>query len=147
VNGVTKIPNATGGWLSNEDGQKQALAEPDQTGNKLGKLGLSIAPASSIKGAGERGLVVTDVEADGPAAAAGIEPGDVILQIGNRDVASANDVRQALSDVSASGRKKALTLVKRGNDQHYLVLPAKASPSCPGRQHWPVRCAALFLEP
>jgi serine protease Do len=112
-----------------EEGQKQAAAQSDsdQSGSKLDKLGLSIAPASSIRGAGKTGVVVTDVDPSGPAAVAGIEPGDVILKIGEADIRSAKDLRQALSEASSRGRQKALALVKRGNNQHYLALPAKGS--------------------
>jgi serine protease Do len=112
-----------------EEGQKQAAAQSDsdQSSSKLDKLGLSIAPASSIRGAGKTGVVVTDVDPSGPAAVAGIEPGDVILKIGEADIRSAKDLRQALSEASSRGRQKALALVKRGNNQHYLALPAKGS--------------------
>ena len=72
------------------------------------------------------GVVVTEVDPNGPAAETGIEPGDVILKIGDSDVKSAKDLRQALSDTSARGRDKALALVKRGDGQRYVALPAKS---------------------
>jgi serine protease Do len=112
-----------------DEGQKQAAVQSrgdDQTADKFDKLGLSVSPASSVRGAGSDGVVVTEVDPNGPAAETGIEPGDVILKIGDSDIKSAKDLRQALSDTSARGRDKALALVKRGNGQRYLALPAKS---------------------
>jgi serine protease Do len=112
-----------------DEGQKQAAVQnrgDDQTADKFDKLGLSVSPASSVRGAGSEGVVVTEVDPSGPAAETGIEPGDVILKIGDSDIKSAKDLRQALSDTSARGRDKALALVKRGNGQRYVALPAKS---------------------
>jgi serine protease Do len=114
-----------------DEGEKHASAQPADNNagqpDKFDKLGLSIAPASSVSGAGKDGVVVTDVDPAGPAADAGIETGDVILKIGESDIQSAKDLRKALSDAAAKGREKALALVKRGNgQQHYLALPAKS---------------------
>jgi serine protease Do len=111
-----------------KDDAKQQLGQTDQQqGDKLGKLGLSVAPAASAAGAGRSGLVVTDVDPAGAAADAGIQAGDVILKIGERDINSAKDLRQALSDATSRGRNKALALVKSSNGgQRYVALPASA---------------------
>ncbi len=111
--------------------QKQTLAsnENEDEGHQVGKLGLTVAPASSVQGAGSTGVAVTDVDPNGPAASSGIEPGDVILKIGDRDVGSPKELRQALSDAAAKGRSKALALVKHGNAQRYVALPSKEAAS------------------
>ncbi len=106
--------------------QKQTLAQNEAGNQDLGKLGLSVAPASSVMGAGEEGVVVTGVDPDGPAANVGIETGDVILKIGGHDVRSGADLRDALTNAKARGRNKALALIKRGDGQHYVALPAAA---------------------
>lgn len=46
-----------------------------------------------------RGAAVSDVVADSPAAAAGIKPGDVIIEIGGRSIEGARDLTQWLSEV------------------------------------------------
>ena len=72
--------------------------------------------------------MVTQVDPSGAAADFGIQPGDVILKVGERDIASAKDLRQALSDATSRGRNKALALVKSsGGGQRYVTLPAAAS--------------------
>jgi serine protease Do len=107
--------------------QKQMLAGNEQGDHDLGKLGLSVAPASTVSGAGNEGMAVTSVDPDGLAASAGIETGDVILKVGGRAVSSGSDLRKALSDAAAKGRNKALTLIKHGDNQRYVVLPATTS--------------------
>ncbi len=48
------------------------------------------------------GVIVTQVDPDGPAAAAGIERGDLILGIDGQALASARDLVQALADADGS---------------------------------------------
>ena len=111
-----------------KDDVKQQLAEADQPADKLGKLGFSVAPAASLAGAGKSGLVVTEVDPAGAAADAGIQTGDVILKIGEREISSAKDLRQALSEATSRGRSKALALVRSSSgDQRYVALPASAA--------------------
>ncbi len=107
----------------------QVLARTEEDSTDLGKIGLSVASASSVAGAGEEGVLVTEVDPEGAAASSGIEAGDVILKIGDKDVSSAKDLQKALSDASSHGRAKALALIKRGSAQQYIALPSKASMS------------------
>ncbi len=44
----------------------------------------------------DRGVLVSDVEPDGPAAKAGMKAGDVILRVGDRSVLDGDDLRSAL---------------------------------------------------
>ena len=48
-----------------------------------------LAPASSVDGAGDKGVVVTDVNPAGPAAEHGIRSGDVILDVAGKSVSTA----------------------------------------------------------
>jgi serine protease Do len=108
--------------------KSEVMAQNEHGDHDMGKeLGLSVAPASSVMGAGDAGVVITNIDPNGPAAATGIETGDVILKIGGRDVNTVSDLRKALSDASQSGRHKALALIKHGDNQHYVALPATSS--------------------
>jgi serine protease Do len=114
--------------LGTMDDPKQQVAQvPDQKGDDMGKLGLSVAPAGTVAGHGRTGLIVLNVDPAGVAADLGIQAGDVILKVGERDVNSARDLRQALSDAKSRGRAKALALVKTGNAERYVALPAAAA--------------------
>ena len=108
-----------------EEGKPQ-FAQTDEKGDQFGKLGLSVAPAPSEGGRNKAGVVVIDVDPAGAAADAGIQAGDVILKVGERDIASAKDMRRALSDAKSRGRSRALVLVKSGGAERYVALPVAA---------------------
>ena len=61
------------------------------------KLGLTVAPANSVAGAGKEGVVVTEVDPKSAAAERGFKEGDVILEVAGKSVASAGDVREAIT--------------------------------------------------
>ena len=65
-----------------------------------GWLGVSTGPA----GRGEPGALVIAVQRGGPAARAGIEPGDVIVRFGNRDIAEPEDVAGATLETEPGTR-------------------------------------------
>ena len=60
------------------------------------RLGLSVAPASDVAGAGGKGVVITAVDPEGPAAEHGVQSGDVILDVGGKSVGNAGELRSAL---------------------------------------------------
>jgi serine protease Do len=86
-------------------------------------LGLQVAPASEVSGAGGKGVVVTAVDPDGPAAEQGFTTGNVILDVGGKAVANAGDVRQALTDAKAQGKHQVLMRVKMGDATRFVALP------------------------
>jgi serine protease Do len=104
--------------------QKQANAGPDAQSPSHGvpHLGLTVAPASAM-GAGQSGVVVTAVDPDGPAAEAGFETGNVILDVGGKAVANANDIAKALRDAQAQGRHDVLMRVQAGDATHFVAVP------------------------
>jgi serine protease Do len=104
--------------------QTVARNERDNTNpENSAPLGLTIAPANSVPGKGNEGVVVTEVRPDGPAAEKGFHTGDVILEVSGKAVSSPSDVRQALSDAKSAGRHDVLMRVKSGNNTHYVALP------------------------
>jgi serine protease Do len=89
----------------------------------VGQLGLSLAPASSVDGAGDTGVVVTNVDPDGPAAERGIKSGDVILEVAGQTVSGPSDVRKALGAATGKGRHTVLMRVKSGDATRFVALP------------------------
>ena len=79
-------------------------------------LGLSLAPASDVAGAGGKGVVVTAVDPDGAAAEHGFQTGDVILDVGGKAVANLGDVRNALKQAKPAGKRRADAGEERGRD-------------------------------
>jgi serine protease Do len=86
------------------------------------RLGMSVEPA----GRGE-GMVVTEVDPAGPAAQRGIRPGDVILDVAGRSVASMRDMREALTAARADGRRSALIRLRSGEGQRFVAIPLNPS--------------------
>ncbi len=84
-----------------------------------GKLGLAVRPLSG----GERQQLHTEgrlvvEESDGPAAEAGVEPGDVLLAVNGAPVTSVGEFRNS---VTRSGGTVAL-LIQRGHTQIYIPV-------------------------
>ena len=65
------------------------------------------------------GLVVTDVDPTGPAAEAGIDQGDVILEINRKPVSSVADAKAA---IEASGGRPVLLLMSRKGQTIYVTV-------------------------
>ncbi|HWM49135.1 MAG TPA: Do family serine endopeptidase [Xanthobacteraceae bacterium] len=108
--------------------QRQARADSgDQDrevpGNGMPQLGLSLAPASRVAGAGAQGVVVTDVDSDGPAAERGFKTGDVILEVGGAKVESPADISKAVADARSAGKRTILMRVKSGDATRFVALP------------------------
>jgi serine protease Do len=137
---AAKHPGATVKLLVSRDGKEQTfdvkLAKlPDQvqaatppaskseSGTTEPRLGLSLAPANSVAGAGNEGVVVTEVDPTGPAAERGMQSGDVILEVGGKKVATANEVRDAIGAARKENKTVVLMRVKRENSTRFVTLP------------------------
>ncbi len=111
--------------LAEMPNQRQANAgsqDNAQTGNAP-HLGLALAPASDVAGAGGKGVVVTAVEPDGPAAEHGFQSGDVILDVGGKSVGNVSDVRKALTEAKSAGKHDVLMRVKTAETTKFVALP------------------------
>jgi serine protease Do len=63
------------------------------------------------------------VDPDGPAAEHGLKTGDVILNVGGNAVSNAGDVRSALVQAKADGKKSVLMQVKTADTTRYVAVP------------------------
>jgi serine protease Do len=105
--------------------ERQADAGSDESGPARGvpHLGLSVAPAADVAGAGAKGVVITAVDPDGPAAEHGLQSGDVILDVAGQTVGNVSELRSALSDAKSGGKHDVLMRVKSANNTHYVAVP------------------------
>jgi serine protease Do len=73
--------------------------------------------------AGTSGVIITDVDEDSAASAAGLHSGDLIIQVNHRDVKSVADFNAAVK--AGAARESTLLLVKRGPGTQFVVVPNK----------------------
>ena len=121
--GAEKTVSMNLGELPRE--QKQARAKSDDgdsSGTQVPRLGLSLAPAGSVAGAGGDGVVVTQVDPSGPAAAQGFRTGDVILDVAGKKVTSPDEVSKAFADARSGGKRTVLLRVKSGENTRFLAV-------------------------
>jgi serine protease Do len=107
--------------------QRQTRADfnsREDSGTDVPLLGLAVAPAKDVAGAGSQGVVVTNVEPGSVAAERGMQNGDVILEVGGRSVASAAQMRKAIAEAREQGRRSVLMRVKSGDNTRFVALPA-----------------------
>ncbi len=124
--GQDKVINLTLGQLPNT---VEAKADTDKDSGKptrgtdVPKLGMTVAPANSVAGAGKDGVVVTEVDPKSAAAERGFKEGDVILEVGGKSVASADDVRDAITTARTDNKNSVLMRVKSGGSSRFVAVP------------------------
>jgi serine protease Do len=89
-------------------------------------LGLRLAPAATIAGEGTRGVIVTDVDPDGPTAERGVHAGDVILDVAGKAVDNPSEIRDAVEQARSAGKQAVLMRIKSGNTARYIAVPLAA---------------------
>jgi serine protease Do len=104
---------------------QEANAEPahGSQGSDVPRLGLTVAPASSVAGAGKTGVVVTDIDPKSAAADRGVKQGDVILEVAGKSVTNSGDVREAIKTANADNKNSVLMKVRSGEGSHYVAVP------------------------
>jgi len=69
----------------------------------------------------KRGLTISSVRRDSPAARVGLVSGDVILRVNNLETDTVESFREAM--ISARASKSVLLVIKRGRFAYYVTLP------------------------
>ncbi len=124
--GSDKVVNLTLGKLPNTI---EAKADNDDNGNSatrgtdVPKLGMTVAPANSVAGAGKEGVVVTEVDPKSAAAERGFKEGDVILEVAGKSVSTAGDVREAINAARGDNKNSVLMRVKSGGQSRFVAVP------------------------
>jgi serine protease Do len=128
-NGAEKTAKLTLGVLPEE---KEARADDESPagpggGANVASLGIEVAPASEVRGAGRDGVIVTDIDPEGAAAQKGLRRGDVILEAGGQPVASRGDLANAIDGARKEGRRSVLLRVKSADGAKFIAVPVKSS--------------------
>lgn len=120
--GSEKVVTLTLGELPNAK-EARALADEGDNSADLGKLGLTLAPAARVAGAGAEGVVITGVDSGGVAADHGFSTGDVILEVAGKSVSTPTDVREVITTARTQGKRTVLVRVKKGDNTRFVALP------------------------
>ena len=103
--------------------------KPADTSEQIDNLGLSLAPAVKVPGAGEDGVVITDVDPNSDAADKGLKAGDVILQVAGETVSEPRDVskgiKKAMDKAGDKDKVNILVQVKTGDQTRFVALSLK----------------------
>lgn len=112
------------GRMHNQTSRRASLEHNERS--HVENLGLELAPADEVEGAGDKGVAVLAVEPGGEAANLGMAPGDVILKAGGKNVSTPPDFKDALEQAHAAGRKHILVLLRHGKNEIYVAVPVSA---------------------
>jgi len=77
------------------------------------------------------GVLINDIYPDGPAARAGLQSGDVIIQLNKKGVAEPKALRFSLATLNVGGTA-VLTIIRKGKKRN-LEMPIEAPPESPPR--------------
>ena len=120
--GSEKTVTLTLGEMPNTK-EARATSEDSDSSADFGKLGLTLAPAARVAGAGAEGVVVTGVDSSGVAAERGFSTGDVILEVAGKSVSTPADVREVVASARTEGKRSVLVRVKKGDNTRFVALP------------------------
>jgi serine protease Do len=114
-----QLPNTVEAKADNDNDDRGGATR----GTDVPKLGMTVAPANSVAGAGKEGVVVTEVDPKSAAAERGFKEGDVILEVAGKSVATAGDVRDAITAARGDNKNSVLMRVKSGGQSRFVAVP------------------------
>jgi len=102
---------------------KLASAKSEESNNNWGLQVQALTPeiAQQLNLKSDKGVVVRGVTPDTPGADAGVQPGDVVLEVNHRKVESVDDFLSEAKSAKSS-KKPTLLLVQRGDATLYTVI-------------------------
>jgi serine protease Do len=113
---VAAIPNA------DEEAAAEKKAMSKAFGMELSGLSDEARKTFKIKD-GVKGVIVSSVEPNSPAAEKGLRPGDVIEEVNQQAVSAPGEVSKAIDALKKGGKKSALLLVANGaGDVRFVAL-------------------------
>ncbi len=120
-NGQDKMITVTLGKLPRTSAE--AKAEEQKAPSEATVLGLTLAPASALAGAGDQGVVITDISPTSRVPESGLRTGDVILDVGRRAVNTPADVRKMVEEAHAQSKHAILMRIRRGDATRFVAVP------------------------
>ena len=87
------------------------------------RLGLMLASAEHVAGAGSEGVIVIDLDRNGLAFEHGLKIGDIILDVAGKKVVTPVDVRNAVRDAHKAGKRVVLMRLKSDETTKFVAVP------------------------
>src|SRR5277367_4411559 len=121
-NGAEKTAEAKLGDQKNEAMAKadNAQASKDQAATMLG---IQLAPANEVAGAGDQGVAIVGVDPNGTAAEQGLATGQVILDVGGKPVSTPQDVKSEVANAKSQGKKSVLMRIQTAEGDRFVAVP------------------------
>ena len=107
--------------LGSQGNQTTAMAGDAQKEGAL-KLGIQLAPAGQITGAGDHGVAIINVDPNGLAASKGLSDGDVILEVSGKPVSQPSEVKAEIAAAQHDGKKAVLMRIKTAQGDHFVAF-------------------------
>ena len=86
------------------------------------ELGLQLAPARDVDGAGQRGVAIVGVDPSGAAAEKGLSTGDVILDVAGKPVSNLDDVKSGIASARHDGKSAVLMRIQTANGDRFVAF-------------------------
>src|SRR6185437_4892262 len=108
--------------LGDQKNEKVASATTPQN-DKGATLGIQIAPAKEVAGAGDKGVAVVGVDPNGTAAEQGLAAGDVILDVSGKPVSTPEDVKSGIASAKSQGKKAVMMRIQTADGARFVAVP------------------------
>ncbi len=120
--GAEKTAQAKLADLKNETTAKagDAQAPKDQAAPMLG---IQLAPAKEVAGAGDQGVAIVGVDPNGAAAEQGLATGQVILDVGGKPVSTPQEVKSEVASAKSQGKKSVLMRIQTTDGARFVAVP------------------------
>jgi len=106
------------------DQKNQTVAKADgKSEQEQGSLGLQIAPAKEVDGAGDKGVAIVGVDPNGTAAEQGLATGNVILDVSGKPVSTPADVKAGIADAKSQGKKAVMMRIQTADGARFVAVP------------------------
>jgi len=122
--GAEKTADAT---LATQKNEKTASNESNDSSatndHATPRLGIQLAPANEVAGAGDKGVAIAGVDPNGAAAEEGLAAGQVILDVGGKTVSTPQEVKAEIANARSQGKKSVLMRIQTAEGDRYVAIP------------------------
>lgn len=111
--------------IASNEGPQQNSSAVASTGEAMG-LGLTAVTPEVRRNYNlddhVNGVLITRVDPESDAADKGLQPGDVVVSVGNKVVHTPQDIKSQIAGAQATGRKSVLVLIDGNSGQRFVAL-------------------------